>query len=128
MSLGLQRVSGSRPHRRSREADAAVVLADVDESAVRAEAETLVGAGHTALAIRCDVSDDAAVAAMVDRTVAELGRLDTAFNNAEVMARITPLLDAQEARRDFWDEDIDTLRLVADTPLTTWSAIHDEAL
>ncbi len=88
MSLGLQRVSGSRPHRRSREADAAVVLADVDESAVRAEAETLVGAGHTALAIRCDVSDDAAVAAMVDRTVAELGRLDTAFNNAEVMARI----------------------------------------
>jgi hypothetical protein len=37
--------------------------------------------------------------------------------------RITP-----EARRDLWDEDIDKLRLVGDTPLTTWSAIHDKAL
>jgi hypothetical protein len=40
------------------------------------------------------------------------------------------LLDTHhtEARRDLWDEDIDKLRLVADTPLTTWSAIHDKAL
>jgi hypothetical protein len=37
--------------------------------------------------------------------------------------RMTP-----EERRDLWGEDIDKLRFVADTPLTTWSAIHDEAL
>src|SRR5688572_16842463 len=69
------------------EAGAAVVLADFKEDAVRAAAEGLVAAGYTALAVRCDVSDDAQVAAMVDRARAEFGRLDAAFNNAGVMAR-----------------------------------------
>src|SRR3954449_13520193 len=63
-------------------AGAAVVLADFKEEAVRAAAGELVAAGHTAIAVRCDVSDDAQVAAMVDRIVAEFGRLDAAFNNA----------------------------------------------
>ncbi|MBV9441419.1 MAG: SDR family oxidoreductase, partial [Acidobacteriaceae bacterium] len=66
------------------EAGAAVVLADFREDA-KAQAQQLVAAGHKAIAIRCDVSDDAQVAAMVDRTVAEFGRLDAAFNNAGVM-------------------------------------------
>ena len=80
-----------------------MVLADVSEAAVRAEAEKLTTAGHRALAIRCDVSDDADVAAMVDRTVAEFGRLDAAFNNAGVMARITPVADSS---REEWDRVI----------------------
>jgi len=84
-------------------AGAAVVLADDSEAAVRAEAEKLTTAGHRALAIRCDVSDDADVAAMVDRTVAEFGRLDAAFNNAGVMARITPVADSS---REEWDRVI----------------------
>src|SRR6185503_18353072 len=67
------------------EAGAAVVLADFREDAVRAEVERLVAKGHQALAVRCDVSDDGQVAAMVDRTVAEFGRLDAAFNNAGIM-------------------------------------------
>ena len=70
------------------EAGAAVVLADVREDAVKAEAEKLVAAGHKAIAVQCDVSDDAQVAAMVDRTIAEFGRLDAAFNDAGVMAHI----------------------------------------
>jgi NAD(P)-dependent dehydrogenase (short-subunit alcohol dehydrogenase family) len=78
-------------------AGATVVLADVNESAVRAEAEALAAAGHTALALRCDVSDDVSVAAMVDRTVAEFGRLDAAFNNAGVMARIAPIAETRRA-------------------------------
>ena len=69
-------------------AGAAVVLADFREDAVNAEAQKLVAAGHRALAVRCDVSDDSQVAAMVDHTVAAWGRLDAAFNNAGVMARI----------------------------------------
>jgi NAD(P)-dependent dehydrogenase (short-subunit alcohol dehydrogenase family) len=85
------------------EAGAAVVLADVKEEAVRAEAERLVAAGHKALAVRCDVSDDAQVAAMVERTVAEFGRLDAAFNNAGVMARIAPTADSS---RENWDRVI----------------------
>src|SRR5947208_5933081 len=62
------------------EAGAAVVLADFREDAVRA-AEKLAAAGHKTIAVRCDVSDDAQVAALVDRAVAEFGRLDAAFNN-----------------------------------------------
>lgn len=56
------------------EAGAAVVLADFKEDAVKAEAQKLVGGGHKAIAVRCDVSDDAQVEAMVDHTVAEFGR------------------------------------------------------
>jgi NAD(P)-dependent dehydrogenase (short-subunit alcohol dehydrogenase family) len=85
------------------EAGAAVVLADFNEDAVKAAAQSLVSAGHKALSVRCDVSDDAQVAAMVDRTVAEFGRLDAAFNNAGVMAKIVPTADST---RDEWDRVI----------------------
>jgi NAD(P)-dependent dehydrogenase (short-subunit alcohol dehydrogenase family) len=84
------------------EAGAAVVLADFREDAVKAEAQRLAAAGHKAIAVRCDVSD-AQVAAMVDRTVAEFGRLDAAFNNAGVMARIAPTADST---REEWDRVI----------------------
>src|SRR3954453_4055630 len=80
-------------------AGAAVVLADSKEDAVKAAAEKLSAVGHKALAVRCDVSDDAQVAAMVGRAVAELGRLDAAFNNAGVMAKIAPTADS--TREDF---------------------------
>ena len=76
------------------EAGAAVVLADFKEETLKAEAQRLIAAGHKAIAIRCDVSNEAQVAAMVDRTVAEFGRLDAAFNNAGVMARIMPTADS----------------------------------
>ena len=85
------------------EAGAAVVLADFKEDAVKAAAQKLVAAGHTAFAVRCDVGDDAQVAAMVDRTVAEFRRLDAAFNNAGVMARIAPTADST---REDWDRVI----------------------
>ena len=85
------------------EAGAAVVLADYKEDAVQAAAERLAAAGHKAIAIRCDVSDDAQVETMVDRTVSEFGRLDAAFNNAGVMARIAPTADST---REEWDRVI----------------------
>lgn len=85
------------------EAGAAVVLADFRDDAVKAEAQKLIAAGHKAIAIRCDVSDDTQVAAMVNRTVAEFGRLDAAFNNAAVMAHIAPT--AASTRED-WDRVI----------------------
>ena len=82
------------------EAGAAVVLADFREEVVTAEAQKLAAAGHKAIAVRCDVSDEAQVAAMVGRTVAEFGRLDAAFNNAGVMAHIAPTADST---REDWD-------------------------
>ena len=85
------------------EAGAAVVLADYKEDAVKAAAERLIAAGHKAIAIGCDVSDDAQVAAMVDRTLGEFGRLDAAFNNAGVMAHLAPTADST---REEWDRVI----------------------
>jgi len=58
------------------EAGAAVALADVNENAVRSAAEELVSAGHKAIGIRCNVADEAEVAAMVAQTVSAFGRLD----------------------------------------------------
>src|SRR4051794_23160017 len=85
------------------EAGAAVVLADFKEDAVRAAAEKLGTAGHKAIAVTCDVSDDAQVAAMVERIVAEFGRLDAAFNNAGVMDHVVPTADST---REEWDRVI----------------------
>jgi len=85
------------------EAGAAVALADFREDVVKAEAQKLAAAGHKAIAIRCDVSDDAQVEAMIDQIVAEFGRLDAAFNNAGVMAQIAPTADSS---REDWDRVI----------------------
>jgi NAD(P)-dependent dehydrogenase (short-subunit alcohol dehydrogenase family) len=73
---------------------AAVVLADVNEAAVREAAQQLVAGGHKALAIRCDVADQGQVAAMVERTVSTFGRLDAAFNNAGVQSPVAETADA----------------------------------
>lgn len=99
------------------EAGAAVVLADFKEDAVKGAAQKLVAAGHTAVAVRCDVSDEAQVAAMVDRTVAEFGRLDAAFNNAGVMARIAPTADSS---REDWD------RVIGVNLRGVWSCMQHE--
>src|SRR6266478_3589001 len=68
------------------EAGAAVALADVNENAVRSATEEIVAAGHKAIAVRCNVADEAEVAAMVAQAVSSFGRLDAAYNNAGVQA------------------------------------------
>lgn len=85
------------------QAGASVVLADFREDAVRKAAEQLTGEGHRALAIHCDVSDDAQVEAMVKKVVAEFGRLDCVFNNAGVMPKVVPTADST---REEWDRVI----------------------
>jgi NAD(P)-dependent dehydrogenase (short-subunit alcohol dehydrogenase family) len=75
------------------EAGASVALADRTEKAVRSAADQLVASGHKALAIRCDVSHDAEVEAMVRETVANFGRLDVAYNNAGVQNELAETAD-----------------------------------
>jgi NAD(P)-dependent dehydrogenase (short-subunit alcohol dehydrogenase family) len=82
------------------EAGAAVVLADINEDALRAAVEDLRAGGHQVLSIACDVSDEQQVAAMVDTTVAAFGRLDMAFNNAGIQA---PPSDAADEPAEIFD-------------------------
>src|SRR5947208_2737624 len=66
------------------ESGASVVLADLDGGLAEKEAERMVAEGGTAIVVACDVADEAQVAAIVDRAIAEYGRLDMAFNNAGI--------------------------------------------
>lgn len=85
------------------EAGAAVALADYREDLVKDQAQKLLSAGGRAIGIGCNVSDESDVQRMVERTVAEFGHLDAAFNNAGVMARIAPIA---ESSRDEWERVI----------------------
>ena len=82
------------------ESGAAVVLADSNEQPLRTAAAELTSAGHQALDVGCDVSDEAQVAALVERTVDTFGRLDFAFNNAGIQA---PPTDAADEPADTFD-------------------------
>src|SRR4051812_48251834 len=66
-------------------AGASVVLADINDKALRTATDALTSAGHQVLPVPCDVSDDNQVASLVDRCVTTFGRLDMAFNNAGIM-------------------------------------------
>ena len=81
------------------ESGASVVLADTNEKAVRSVAEEMSTRGQKALAVACDVADDAQVEAMVEQTVASFGRLDVAYNNAGVQNTVAEAADA--TREDF---------------------------
>ncbi len=64
---------------------AAVALAARRADRLEALAADIRDADGTALVIDCDVTDEQQAAGAVERTVAELGRLDTLINNAGVM-------------------------------------------
>ena len=99
------------------ESGASVALADWNDKAARAAAEQLTAQGFEALAIRCDVSDDAQVEAMVDETVAKFGRLDAAYNNAGVQNLLAETADTTR-------EDYD--RVMAINLRGVWSSMKFE--
>jgi len=81
------------------ESGASVALADWNAEAANAAADELTGQGHKAIAIRCDVADDAQVEAMVAQTVEAFGRLDAAYNNAGVQNVLAETADT--TREDY---------------------------
>ncbi|MFJ8495248.1 glucose 1-dehydrogenase [Streptomyces sp. NPDC094038] len=81
------------------DAGAAVVLADLDQDAVENAAKELTAAGHQAIGVACDVTDERQAAAMVDRAVTTFGRLDMAFNNAGI--QVPPSDAADETAENF---------------------------
>jgi NADP-dependent 3-hydroxy acid dehydrogenase YdfG len=82
---------------------AAVALAARRVDRLDALAREIEDAGGRALAIEADVTDRAQAEALVERTVAELGRLDTVVNNAGVML-LGPALDADIVE---WERMVD---------------------
>ena len=82
------------------EAGASVVLADWNEKDAQSTAKELAHKGHKTLAVRCDVSDDAQVEAMVKQTVATFGRLDAAYNNAGVQNVLAETADTTQEDYD----------------------------
>src|SRR5438093_76799 len=79
---------------------AAVALVDINEEAARTAAGRIVAAGHRAIAIPCDVTDEGQVKAMVEQTVSAFGRLDVAFNNAGVQSLAAETADATSEEFD----------------------------
>jgi 3-oxoacyl-[acyl-carrier protein] reductase len=63
---------------------AAIVIGDVNLELAQKAAEELIAQGAQALAVRCDVTSEPEVAAMVDRCVAEFATIDIMVNNAGV--------------------------------------------
>jgi NAD(P)-dependent dehydrogenase (short-subunit alcohol dehydrogenase family) len=82
------------------DAGASVVVADWHEEAARTVAAGIAAKGGKALAIRCDVSKDDEVEAMVAKTVETFGRLDVAYNNAGVQNALAETADATAADYD----------------------------
>lgn len=78
---------------------AAVAVVDLREDAARETVGKLTAAGHRALAVAADVTDALAIAAAVEQTVRELGRLDVVYNNAGI-GSTGSVADAAE---DDWD-------------------------
>ncbi|HTX76155.1 MAG TPA: glucose 1-dehydrogenase [Terracidiphilus sp.] len=99
------------------ESGASVALADWNEQAARSAADELTAQGHKAIAIRCDVSDDAQVEAMVAQTVDAFGSLDAAYNNAGVQG---VLAETADSPRDDYD------RVMAINLRGVWSCMKFE--
>lgn len=68
-------------------------------SAAKDVVQGIEAAGGRAHAVRADVSDPAAVAALFDETTAKFGGVDVVVNNAGIM-KLTPLADADDATFD----------------------------
>jgi NAD(P)-dependent dehydrogenase (short-subunit alcohol dehydrogenase family) len=80
-------------------AGAAVVMADINQKVLLTAHDGLVSDGHQAIAVTCDVSDEAQVEAMIQRAIGTFGRLDMAFNNAGI--QVPPSDAADETAENF---------------------------
>jgi len=84
------------------EAGAAVVAADIDGAAAASVAEDLVAKGARAISTRTDITDAAAVDAMVATTLKAFGTIDVLVNNASLMS-VLPRRSWLDIPLEEWD-------------------------
>ena len=85
------------------EAGFKVAVADLNTDAAEQTAKEIEAAGGTAVAVRIDVTDTAAVKAAVEQVEAELGPVDVVVNNAG-WDDFMPFVKTDE---EFWDKILD---------------------
>jgi NAD(P)-dependent dehydrogenase (short-subunit alcohol dehydrogenase family) len=98
--VGASRGIGAGTARAWAAAGAAVVLAARDAEALASVRDQIVAAGGRATAVPTDATSADAVRDLVDRTMAEHGRLDYAFNNTTAGPMPGPLADTDVAAFD----------------------------
>jgi NAD(P)-dependent dehydrogenase (short-subunit alcohol dehydrogenase family) len=82
---------------------ARVLVADIDEERGESVASEVEAAGSEAMFVRTDVTNAADVEGMVEKCLAQFGRLDYAHNNAGIQ---TPLAYAAELAPGDWDRTV----------------------
>src|SRR5581483_7266584 len=82
---------------------ARVVVAGTSEAALQQTAAEIHEGGARAIAVRCDVSDEAAVEQLAEKTLAEFGQIDVLVNNA---GAIGPTALTSEVSLDDWNRTL----------------------
>lgn len=96
---------------------ARVVVADIDLDGAHRVAGELRAGGASAVAVRCDVSVEEDVAAMVALALERFGRLDAAFNNAGIEGPAAAMAEMEPA---------DWARVLAVNLTGTWYCMRHE--
>ncbi|MCX4834278.1 MULTISPECIES: glucose 1-dehydrogenase [unclassified Streptomyces] len=82
------------------EEGAHVVVTGIDEEGNAETARQVATHGGRVLSVKCDATNSADIAAALQQTMEEFGRLDIAFNNAGIEQPPAPLADITEAEFD----------------------------
>ena len=99
------------------EAGARVVIADIDETAAAAVADTLTESGYQAAAVQVDVTDPGSADRMAKNAVGLFGSLDVLVNSAAMDPKFEPGQAAQHTNA-FEDYPLQSWREALDVNLT----------
>jgi len=78
------------------------IIAEINADNAKRVADEIIEAGGKALAIETDVANSDSVQAMVERTLAEFGRIDVLVNNAALLQSINRV-PVDEISNEEWD-------------------------
>ena len=95
-STGIGRATANR----CADEGAAVVIADINKTQAQIACDEIKANGGNVMFVETDVTDSAAVQALIEKTVETHGALDGAFNNAGIEGAFTNIVKMTEAEFD----------------------------